>query len=163
MLVDATPTEREVLAGFDYQPNETILHTDDSLLPRLPKVRSSWNYTIPREPTERVPVTYWMNRLQGLDDPRQFCVTLNRTSAIDPAKVLRRFVYDHPIYTPAAVAAQKRHAEIDGVRGVHFCGAYWGYGFHEDGVKSALAVCRNLDALPADFGEAARAAEATAT
>jgi predicted NAD/FAD-binding protein len=82
--------------------------------------------------------------LQRLASPHHFCVTLNHTAGIDPASVLRRFTYHHPIYTPRGVAAQKRHAEISGLRRTHYCGAYWGFGFHEDGVKSALAVCRRF-------------------
>ncbi|MGH7965849.1 MAG: FAD-dependent oxidoreductase, partial [Candidatus Binatia bacterium] len=83
-----------------------------------------------------------MNSLQSLRAPQPFCVTLNRSAAVDPAKVLRRMTYHHPVYTLAGVAAQQRQAEINGVRRTYFCGAYWGYGFHEDGVNSALTVCK---------------------
>ena len=83
-----------------------------------------------------------MNRLQGLAAPYEFCVTLNHTEAIAPDKVLRRILYQHPVYTTEAVAAQKRHGEISGINRTSYCGAYWGFGFHEDGVNSALAVCR---------------------
>ena len=85
-----------------------------------------------------------MNILQGLRSPEPFCVTLNREDAIRPDKVIQKFVYEHPIYSQTAVASQQRHAEISGPNRTHFCGAYWGYGFHEDGVKSALAVTRAL-------------------
>ena len=144
MLQDPSDLEREVLGAFQYQPNEAVLHTDASLLPRRPLARAAWNYHIPVEPADRATVTYWMNALQGIDSPEPFCVTLNCTDRIDPQKILRRFDYHHPVYTPAAVAAQARHAEISGVNGVHYCGAYWGFGFHEDGVKSALQVGRML-------------------
>ncbi len=145
MLVDATATEREVLSAFGYQQNEAVLHTDASLMPRKQRAWASWNYHVTDPPTDLSTVTYWMNRLQGLEAERDYFVTLNRTEAIDPSKVLRTITYHHPIFTTATVAARQRHAEIDGVNGVHFCGAYWGYGFHEDGVNSALAVLRSMD------------------
>ena len=88
-----------------------------------------------------------MNRLQGLDTPTQHFVTLNDEEGIAEDRILRRLSYDHPVFTPAGIAAQKRHHEIDGRRGVHFCGAYWGYGFHEDGVVSALEVAQSLRSL----------------
>ncbi len=144
MLADATPLEREVLSAFEYQPNEAVLHTDASLMPRRRMAWASWNYHVTDPPARLSTVTYWMNLLQGLEVPTEYFVTLNRTPDIDPSKVLRVIQYHHPIFTRAAVAAQARHAEIDGVEGVHFCGAYWSYGFHEDGVRSGLAVARNL-------------------
>jgi predicted NAD/FAD-binding protein len=103
-------------------------------------VWAAWNYHIPRVAQDRVTVTYAMNLLQSLQAPVQLCVTLNRTDAIDPGAVLGRFEYHHPVFTPAAVAAQQRRDEISGVRRTYYCGAYWRYGFHEDGVQSALAV-----------------------
>jgi len=142
MLADATPSEREILGAIRYQENLTELHTDTSLLPRRRKVWASWNYHIPADPQARVAVTYDMNILQGLDAPVEFCVTLNRPKDIDPDKRIRSMTYTHPIYTRAAVAAQARHGEITGVNRTHYCGAYWGNGFHEDGVNSALAACR---------------------
>lgn len=142
LLADPTPREREVLSHFRCQPNEAVLHTDVSLLPKRRLAWASWNYHVPREPLDRVAVTYQMNMLQGLDAPEQFCVTLNRTDAIQPDKVIAKMRYEHPVYTAEAVAAQRRHAEISGTNRTHFCGAYWGHGFHEDGVKSALAVGR---------------------
>jgi len=144
MLTDADAREREVLGAFKYQRNDVVLHTDDALMPRKRRAWASWNYHITSPPSELPTVTYWMNNLQGFDARLPYFVTLNRTHDIDPSKVLREFVYHHPIYSTAAVRAQSRHSEIDGVRDVHFCGAYWGNGFHEDGVKSALAVTRNL-------------------
>jgi len=144
MLADATPLEREVLSAFEYQPNEAVLHTDASLMPRRRMAWASWNYHVTDPPARLSTVTYWMNLLQGLEVPTEYFVTLNRTPDIDPSKVLRVIQYHHPIFTRAAVAAQARHAEVDGVEGVHFCGAYWSYGFHEDGVRSGLAVARNL-------------------
>ncbi|MFH1999638.1 MAG: FAD-dependent oxidoreductase [Planctomycetota bacterium] len=144
MVENPTPQEREVLGAIAYQENETVLHTDASLLPANRKVWASWNYRIPRNRQDRVAVTYNMNELQGLDAKETFCVTLNQTGSIDPEKVIKRMTYTHPVFTPEARAAQKRHAEISGADRIHYCGAYWGYGFHEDGVKSALAVGRQF-------------------
>ena len=142
LLADPTPAEREILGALPYQENEVVLHTDASLLPRRRGAWAAWNYRIPREKQETVAVTYHMNALQGLEAPEELCVTLNRTAEIDPARVRGRYRYAHPVYTLEGLAAQRRHAEISGVSGTHFCGAYWGYGFHEDGVNSALAVCK---------------------
>ena len=147
MLVDATPKEREILGAFAFQRNDALLHTDTSIMPRKRRAWASWNYHVTQPVTDLPTVTYWMNRLQSLDSKRDVLVTLNRNEAVDPAHVVKSFVYHHPIFSTTAVAAQQRHAEIDGVAGVHFCGAYWGFGFHEDGVKSALAV---LERIPAE-------------
>ncbi len=144
LLADPSAAEREILGAIPYQANDTVLHTDTSLLPRCRRAWASWNYRIQREAKRRAVVTYNMNFLQSLDAPVTFCVSLNCSEAIDPATVRLRTVYHHPVYTAAAVAAQKRHDEISGVNRTHFCGAYWSYGFHEDGVKSALAVCRHF-------------------
>jgi len=103
---------------------------------------------VPRDPREAVAVTYHMNLLQSLQSPEPFLVTLNRSDRIDPDKVLRRLVYDHPLFDLAAIAAQERWSEISGVGRTHYCGAYWGYGFHEDGVKSGLRVCESLRGAP---------------
>ena len=149
LLADATLHERAILGAFAYQRNEAVLHTDASLMPRKRRAWASWNYHVGDPPSDLPTVTYWMNRLQGLPErghagERPYLVTLNRSEAIDPTQVLRSFVYHHPVYSSEALRAQQRHAEIDGARGVHFCGAYWGFGFHEDGVKSGLAVARRL-------------------
>lgn len=144
MLADPSPAEREVLGAIPYQANEAVLHTDPSLMPRRRQVWSSWNFHLTAEPPGRTTVTYWMNSLQRLPRGRDFFLTLNRGEEIDPARVIRRLRYDHPTYTAAGVAAQRRHAEISGVRRTHFCGAYWGWGFHEDGVVSALWICEEI-------------------
>ena len=144
LLGDATPLERDVLGAFQCQKNIAVLHTDASLLPQHRRAWASWNYHLPKEPLDQVAVTYQMNILQGLRSPEPFCVTLNREDAIRPDKIIRRFVYEHPVYSRVAVASQQRHAEVSGHNRTHFCGAYWGYGFHEDGVKSALVVARAL-------------------
>ena len=141
VLRDPSDREREILSAIPYQPNEVVLHTDRSLLPRRRRAWASWNFHLLDDPPPRTTVTYDMNRLQSLDTSEQFCVTLNRTEQIDPAHVVGRWRYDHPVFTRAGVAAQARHAEISGVRRTHYCGAYWGWGFHEDGVRSALRAC----------------------
>ncbi len=144
LLDSPTDTEREVLGAIPFQDNSVVLHTDQRLLPRRHKVRASWNYHLPASPGKHASVTYSMNRLQGLDAPVEFCVTLNRDDEIDPDTVLARFNYAHPVFTTAGSAAQRRHHEISGAGGIHYCGAYWGFGFHEDGVNSALDVCRHF-------------------
>jgi uncharacterized protein len=144
MLGDPSAAEREVLGAIPYQRNEAALHTDASLMPRRRAAWSSWNFHLTDEPPASTTVTYWMNHLQRLRTRRQYFLTLNREEAIDPAKVIRRLTYDHPVYTAAGVAAQGRRAEVSGVRRTHYCGAYWGWGFHEDGVVSGLRVCEEL-------------------
>ncbi len=144
MLAEPTPQERDVLGGFRYQENEVALHTDTSLMPTRRRAWASWNYHVPREPVQRATVTYHLNRLQNLQSDEDFYVTLNRTHAIEPSKILRKIIYHHPVYSHASFAAQKRWAEVSGVNRIHYCGAHWGYGFHEDGVNSALAVCRQF-------------------
>lgn len=144
MLEEPTAAEREVLGAIPYQENSVVLHTDQAMLPKLHKVRASWNYHLPAGPGKQSSVTYSMNRLQGLDAPVEFCVTLNRDDEIDPDSVLHRATYAHPVFTTAGAAAQRRHQEISGAAGIHYCGAYWGFGFHEDGVNSALDVCRQF-------------------
>jgi predicted NAD/FAD-binding protein len=142
LLEQPTAAEREVLSAIRYQRNVAVLHTDQRLLPRNPRAQACWNYHLSAHDELPVALTYDMNRLQGLTARERFCVTLNRPDAIDPSKTLRTLTYHHPLFTPAAVAAQKRHHEISGTDRIHFCGAYWGYGFHEDGVQSALTVGR---------------------
>ena len=144
LVSDPTPAEWELLGAIPYQRNEAVLHTDRSLLPRRRRAWASWNYHLVAAETGRATVTYHMNRLQSLRADREFCVTLNRTAAIDPERIIATFQYAHPVYTPTGVAAQARHAEISGHNRTHYCGAYWGWGFHEDGVKSAVRVAHEL-------------------
>jgi uncharacterized protein len=144
LLTSPTREEREVLGAIPYQENEAVLHHDASLLPRCRRAWSSWNYHVPRAPADCVTLTYNMSILQSLGTPDPLCVSLNPQRRIAPQKLIERMVYHHPQYSPAAVAAQGRHDDIDGKGGVHFCGAYWGYGFHEDGVESALRVTRKF-------------------
>jgi predicted NAD/FAD-binding protein len=144
LLGDPSELEHELLGAIRYQRNEAVLHCDRSLLPRRRRAWASWNYHLGDSPAGRCAVTYHMNRLQSLCAEREFCVTLNRTAAIDPKKIIRRIQYAHPVFTSAGVAAQARRHEISGSNRTHYCGAYWGWGFHEDGVRSAQQVAREL-------------------
>ena len=137
MLADPSDLEQQVLGAISYQSNEVLLHTDCSVMPRRKAAWAAWNYHLLDGEQCSVPVTYNMNILQGFDCFEQFCVTLNNSDAIDQSKVLKRMNYQHPVYTPQSVAAQQRQAEINCQR-TFYCGAYWRYGFHEDGVVSAL-------------------------
>ena len=145
MLADPSPSEKEVLGSIRYQDNEVVLHTDASLMPRRRLAWAAWNYHIPREPQERVAVTYNMNILQSLDAPETLCVTLNHTDTIAPSRIIGKWQYAHPVFTPGSVAAQQRHAELNGVDRTWYCGAYWRYGFHEDGVISALRAVEQFE------------------
>ena len=151
LLADPSERERELLGAIPYQHNEAVLHTDRSLLPRRRRAWASWNFHLGVGTPGRCTVTYHMNRLQSLCADREFCVTLNRTAAIDPDQIIQTVQYAHPVYTPAGVAAQARHHEISGRNRTHYCGAYWGWGFHEDGVNSAQRVVRELSAQPVEL------------
>lgn len=150
LLADADPAERRLLGAFRFQPNRAVLHTDPALMPRRRGVWSSWNYLADRiEPdSQHVSVTYWMNRLQGLAGPEQYFVTLNPLHEPDPARVVREIAYDHPLLDRAAAAAQEGLGEIQGRRRTWFCGAWCGYGFHEDGLAAAERVARGLGVAP---------------
>jgi predicted NAD/FAD-binding protein len=123
-----------------------VLHTDTSVLPRRRRAWASWNYHLSDTPAGRTTVTYHMNRLQFLRAEREFCVTLNRSDQIDPAHVIRTIAYPYPVYTREGMAGQRRVAPISARNRTHFCGAYWGWGFHEDGVVSALRVAEHFGA-----------------
>lgn len=144
ILSDPSEREREILRAIPYQPNEAVLHTDRSLLPRRRAAWASWNYHLLPEAPGCTTVTYHMNTLQRLRTDRELCVTLNRSDAIDPAHVIATIPYAHPVFTPEGWAVQARHHEISGVNRTHYCGAYWGWGFHEDGVVSGLRVAERF-------------------
>lgn len=144
LLADASDNEQAILGAIGYQPNEVVLHTDASLLPRRRKAWAAWNAFVPGDADAPCTVSYCMNLLQGLDAPEPLVVTLNRSEAVDPARVLRRLAYQHPVYTPQSVAAQQRRAVIQGQNRTWFAGAYWGWGFHEDGMRSAVDVAAGL-------------------
>lgn len=145
MLEYATPLERELLGRFPYQANDAVLHTDTSLLPTHKHAWASWNYFIPANNQSTANVTYDLSRLQKVASPKPILLSLNATDRIDPAKILDRFNYEHPAYNQHSFAAQKCLSEIQGNHLTYFCGAWCGYGFHEDGVKSALAVAQHFD------------------
>ncbi len=170
MLADADPQERAVLGTFRTAPNRAILHSDPSLMPRRRKVWSSWNFLSGGPEVDRTrpaPVTYWMNRLQGLASPAPLFVSLNPGREPDPALVHASFDYAHPVLDAAAFAGQRAIGAIQGRGGVWYAGAWLGYGFHEDGLRSGLAAAAALGARPAwardlpppALGAAAEAAE----
>ena len=138
LLCDASPAERAVLGAIRYQRNEVLLHTDTRVLPRRRLAWAAWNYHLVDGASERVAVTYHMNILQRIRSTTPLLVSLNMTDRIDPSRILRQMTYEHPVFTREAVAAQARQAEINGAGRAYFCGAYWRFGFHEDGVVSAL-------------------------
>jgi len=144
LLADPSDRERDVFSCFTTTTNTAWLHTDASVLPEQARARASWNYRLAADAGAPPTVTYDLNRLQGLTTPEQYCVTLNPNGGIDDDRVLRRFVYRHPLYTTGAIRAQRAFSEVSGVNRTHYCGAYWRYGFHEDGLHSALRVARAL-------------------
>ena len=146
ILASPSEAERAILGALPYADNEVVLHTDTQLLPTRKLAWASWNYRLSGAGHTHAAVTYDMNILQGIESDTTFCVSLNQSAGINPNKVLARFTYAHPQFSLAAVAAQNRWAELDGVQHTHYCGAYWANGFHEDGVVSALRVA-------AAFGE----------
>lgn len=145
MLGDPTPAERAVLGAIRYQPNRATLHTDVRLMPRNRRAWASWNYHRPPGASGKATLTYYLNTLQRLPVSQPVLVTLNRDDDIDPACVIARMDYAHPVIDAAAVAAQRRQLELS-TGTVSYCGAYWGYGFHEDGAMSAVRVCARLGA-----------------
>lgn len=145
MLQDPTTLENQTLSAIRYQSNEVVLHTDERMLPKRRRAWAAWNYHLATK-GDPVALTYNMNILQGIQSPTQFCVTLNHSEQIAPQSILKRLTYEHPVFTPAAVAAQQAHRAINGEAGRYYCGAYWRNGFHEDGVASALTAVRHFAA-----------------
>ena len=139
-----TRVEQEVLGAFRWTPNTVTLHTDARMMPRRRRAWASWNYVVSQEPTALPTVTYLMNRLQRLETSVPILVTLNRQHDIDPTSVVGQWSMRHPVIDAAALAAQRRLGEINASGPVHFCGAYWGSGFHEDGMASAELACDAL-------------------
>ena len=144
LLERPTDDEVDILGVIRFQYNRATLHTDASLLPRRLRARASWNYLQTGESSAAPVLTYYANRLQGLESATDYCITLNADDGIDPSRVLASFDYTHPVFDEAALRAQRRHHEVDGRHHTHFVGAYWGYGFHEDGVQSAYRVARRI-------------------
>jgi predicted NAD/FAD-binding protein len=156
LLQDPTPSEFEVLGKMHYQRNEALLHTDISVMPRRSLAWASWNYHV-QDQQDRVALTYDMNRLQGIRSSTRFLVTLNSHAAVNPDKVLKKLAYEHPMYTQESVAAQDRRHEISGTGRTFYCGAYWGNGFHEDGVVSALKALTEFEEFEHELMSLSRA------
>lgn len=151
LLGDASKEEKAILSAIPYQANDVVLHTDTKMLPRRKAAWASWNYCLPAGPGKAAKlssVTYNMNILQGLSSSTTYCISLNNTDAVDPQKILRSFVYHHPVYSLESMAARGRREEICGKRHTHYCGAYWYNGFHEDGVHSAFDVAQRFGLKP---------------
>jgi len=144
MLSEPTDRERDLLSTIPYQENLAVLHSDSTVLPPKQIAWASWNYHVPKTDTGRVALTYYMNRLQSLQAPQDFCVTLNMSEAAQSEKKIGSYVYHHPVYDPRSLKARRSQDELNGQNRTYYCGAYWGYGFHEDGVNSALAVCKHF-------------------
>ena len=145
LLDRPTTEETEVLGAIPYTDNDVVLHTDASLLPARHKAWAAWNYHIPESAQAPVSVTYNMNILQNFDHaPDTFCVTLNFSGPIAEDRILKRFRYSHPVFTPEGMQAQARFHDISNCNNTHYCGAYWFNGFHEDGVNSGLRVARDF-------------------
>jgi len=145
MLADPSVEERSVLGAIQYQENQATIHTDERVLPANRRAWAAWNYHVLPQSSGRVAVTYNMNILQSLKAPVQFCVTLNNDRAVSRRRIIRKEVYEHPLYTPETVAAQLRQHEINGVKRTYYCGAYWRNGFHEDGVVSAMKALEHFE------------------
>jgi predicted NAD/FAD-binding protein len=140
MLAEPTQMETEFLGAIKYQDNETVLHWDDSLLPKTKSAWAGWNYHKLKNHRNGATVTYDMNILQGIKSDTEFCVSLNMTDRINPKKIIKKINYTHPVFSQDAIRAQKEIDELNGKNRTYYCGAYWGSGFHEDGVNSALKV-----------------------
>jgi len=147
LLEDPSPDERRLLGAFPYQMNTAVLHTDAGWLPRRRRAWAAWNYRVPTDAAAPPTVSYHMNQLQQLATPRQYLVSLNPTGPIEGGAEIARYAYAHPTFAVGRVAAQAEHATMIRRRRTSYCGAYWGHGFHEDGVRSALRVAEA-------FGEA---------
>lgn len=145
LLADASEDETRILSSIPYRENSVVLHTDTRLLPIKKRAWASWNYQLSDDRNTPASVTYNMNILQGLNSKHTFCVTLNQHDAIQTSKILREFVYHHPVFTIDSIKAQTQRHIICGNRHTHFAGAYWHSGFHEDGVKSAIEVAKRFD------------------
>ncbi len=144
MIYDKSKDEEHLLSSISYQKNTATLHTDTSILPKRELAWSSWNYLL-KNNNDLVSLTYNMNILQNLGSEKTYCVTLNNSKDINKDKIIKELIYHHPLYDMNSIYAQKNKDKICGKNNTYFCGAYWGYGFHEDGVNSALDVCKKFN------------------
>ena len=145
LLAQPSAEEVAILSAINYTDNEVILHTDEHIMPRRKRTWASWNYfdngcSLPS-------LTYYMNRLQSIQSPTDFFVSMNLTEEIDRSKIIQSFKYAHPCLDLAAMKAQQHINLINGIRNIYYVGSYWGYGFHEDGVNSALTTCRLFEGI----------------
>ena len=145
LLANPTNNEKNILGNIKYQKNTALIHTDTSILPKRNRAWSSWNYLLGDQEDERVVLTYNMNILQNLKSDSTYCVTINNNQKINKNKIIKEVVYHHPLFTIDSVRAQQSYDKINGFNNTFFCGAYWGNGFHEDGVNSALKVCSKFN------------------
>jgi predicted NAD/FAD-binding protein len=145
LLDDPSSEERQILGAFPYQLNTAVLHTDASWLPRRRRAWAAWNYRLPAGPTGLAAVTYHMNRLQHLEGETQYCVSLNPPAPVAAGSQLAQYTYAHPVFQAGRAETQRQHARLLRRRRTSYCGAYWGYGFHEDGVRSALRVAERFE------------------
>lgn len=146
LLADADKAEKEIVGAVRYQPNVATLHTDRRMLPERQRAWASWNVQVAGDRQRQVTMTYHMNRLQSLASRHPICVTLNRHDDIDPSKIHDSFRYQHPVFDAGAISAQRRRHEIQGRGGLFWAGAWWGYGFHEDGARSGAEVAQLIEA-----------------
>ncbi|TEW52864.1 NAD(P)/FAD-dependent oxidoreductase [Psychromonas algicola] len=153
LLGDASKEEIEILSAMPYSENSVVLHTDTALLPDREAAWASWNYQLSDDRSKAASVTYNMNILQGIESKETFCVTLNQKEVIDPKKILREFIYHHPIFSAESIKAQKKRAIICGHNHTHYAGAYWHNGFHEDGVRSGVEVAARFDCFLNTFSK----------
>lgn len=144
LLADASDAEHAVLGAIDYQNNDVVLHTDARLLPRRKNAWAAWNAHVAGDRSAACSLSYCMNVLQSIQSPEPFVVSLNRDDAIDPQRVIARMSYQHPVYSHATIAAQRQRDRINGQNRTWYCGAYWGFGFHEDGLRSGVEVANAL-------------------
>ena len=143
LLQDYSDDEKNILSKIKYQKNTALIHTDTSILPKRKNAWSSWNYLLNKD-DDTVTLTYNMNILQSLNASKTYCVTINDCDLIDKDKIIKKINYEHPLFTKDTIESQNNKNLINGVNNTYFCGAYWGNGFHEDGVNSALDVCKHF-------------------
>ena len=137
--------KKKILGALLYKGNRALLHTDISVLPKRKLAWASWNYFLDNLPSNPLSMTYNMNILQNLESRNTYCVTLNNTDSIKSDKIIKNLFYEHPLFTSESIVAQSKRNEINGINNTYYCGAYWRNGFHEDGVVSALDVCKKFD------------------
>ena len=143
LLQDYSDDEKNILSKIKYQKNTALIHTDTSILPKRKNAWSSWNYLLNKD-DDTVTLTYNMNILQSLNASKTYCVTINDCDLVDKDKIIKKINYEHPLFTRDTLESQNNKNLINGVNNTYFCGAYWGNGFHEDGVNSALDVCKKF-------------------